>query len=76
MNYNPYGLKLFLSPELIAKSIDKKHPQVLLRRTESVVEKLLPCWMSLCLYDSIISMTGKPLFMLVKALKHQVEKGE
>lgn len=31
-------------------SIKKRHPKLLLRRSESVVEKMLTHWLSLCLY--------------------------
>lgn len=42
---------LQLLVNLIAKSVDSKCPQLMLRRTESVVEKMLANWMALCLYD-------------------------
>ena len=52
-----------------------KHPQLLLRRTESVVEKLLTNWMSLCMYKYINEVAGRSLFVLFSAIKHQIEKG-
>uniref|UniRef100_A0A672YLX3 Plexin-B1 n=1 Tax=Sphaeramia orbicularis TaxID=375764 RepID=A0A672YLX3_9TELE len=48
-----------------------KNPKLMLRRTETVVEKLLTNWMSICLYDS----AGESLYMLFRAIKHQVDKG-
>ncbi|KAG1679056.1 Plexin-B [Nymphon striatum] len=36
---------------LIDKSVGNKHPQLMLRRTESVVEKLLTNWMALCIIN-------------------------
>uniref|UniRef100_A0A8B9C8B6 Plexin-B1 n=1 Tax=Anser brachyrhynchus TaxID=132585 RepID=A0A8B9C8B6_9AVES len=50
-----------------------KNPKLMLRRTETVVEKLLTNWMSICLYafDSV----GEPLYMLFRGIKHQVDKG-
>lgn len=35
---------------LIDKSVGTKHPQLMLRRTESVVEKMLTNWMALSMY--------------------------
>jgi len=44
-------------------------------RTESVVEKLLTNWLSLCMYPYLKTHVNKSLFMLYKAIKHQTEKG-
>lgn len=44
-------------------------------RTESVAEKLLTNWLTLCMYDHLRDHSGKALFMLYKAIKHQTEKG-
>jgi len=44
-------------------------------RTESVVEKLLTNWLSLCMYPYLKTHINKSLFMLYKAIKHQTEKG-
>uniref|UniRef100_A0A3Q2G1F2 Plexin-B1 n=1 Tax=Cyprinodon variegatus TaxID=28743 RepID=A0A3Q2G1F2_CYPVA len=52
-----------------------KNPKLMLRRTESVVEKLLTNWMSICLYTFLRDSAGESLFMLFKAIKHQVDKG-
>ncbi|XP_063219217.1 plexin-B isoform X2 [Bacillus rossius redtenbacheri] len=60
---------------LIDKSVGTKHPQLMLRRTESVVEKMLTNWMALCMYNYLKDYAGSPLFLLFKAIKHQVEKG-
>ena len=49
MDYATDILKALLS-ELIDKSVEKKHPKLMLRRTESVVEKLLTNWLSICMY--------------------------
>uniref|UniRef100_A0A3Q2EE70 Plexin-B1 n=1 Tax=Cyprinodon variegatus TaxID=28743 RepID=A0A3Q2EE70_CYPVA len=51
-----------------------KNPKLMLR-TESVVEKLLTNWMSICLYTFLRDSAGESLFMLFKAIKHQVDKG-
>ena len=50
MDYATEILKALLN-ELIDKSVEKKHPKLMLRRTESVVEKLLTNWLSVCMYS-------------------------
>ncbi|CAH0562365.1 unnamed protein product [Brassicogethes aeneus] len=60
---------------LIDKSVNTKHPQLMLRRTESVVEKMLTNWMALCMYHYLKEYAGSSLFLLFKAIKHQIEKG-
>lgn len=60
---------------LIEKSVCNKHPQLMLRRTESVVEKMLTNWMALCMYYYLKDYAGSSLFLLFKAIKHQIEKG-
>uniref|UniRef100_A0A7N6A9K9 Plexin-B1 n=1 Tax=Anabas testudineus TaxID=64144 RepID=A0A7N6A9K9_ANATE len=52
-----------------------KNPKLMLRRTETVVEKLLTNWMSICLYTFLRDSAGEPLYMLFRAIKHQVDKG-
>lgn len=51
------------------------NPKLLLRRTESIVEKLLTNWMSICLYGFLRESVGQPLFLLVSALIQQISKG-
>ncbi|KAH9380916.1 hypothetical protein HPB48_008423 [Haemaphysalis longicornis] len=60
---------------LVEKYVGTKHPQLMLRRTESVVEKMLTNWMALCMYGYIKDHAGRSLFLLFSAIKHQVEKG-
>ncbi|XP_014294701.1 plexin-B isoform X1 [Halyomorpha halys] len=60
---------------LIQKSVATKHPQLMLRRTESVVEKMLTNWMALCMYKYLKEYAGSSLFLLYKAIKHQIQKG-
>lgn len=60
---------------LIDKCVASKHPQLMLRRTESVVEKMLTNWLALCMYSYLKDYAGSSLFLLYKAIKHQVEKG-
>jgi len=44
-------------------------------RSESVSEKLLTHWLSICLYHNLKDQTGSSLFILYKAIKIQVERG-
>lgn len=64
-----------LLQRLIDKSVASRHPQLMLRRTESVVEKMLTNWLALCMYKYLKDYAGSSLFLLYKAIKHQVEKG-
>uniref|UniRef100_A0A8C5M0F4 Plexin B2 n=1 Tax=Leptobrachium leishanense TaxID=445787 RepID=A0A8C5M0F4_9ANUR len=52
-----------------------KNPKLMLRRSETVVERMLSNWMSICLYQYLKDTAGEPLYKLFKAIKHQVEKG-
>ncbi|XP_067832233.1 plexin-B1-like [Heptranchias perlo] len=63
---------------LLSNLVDQyvaKNPKLMLRRTETVVEKLLTNWISLCLYSFLRESAGEPLYTLVRAIKHQVDKG-
>ncbi|XP_069375673.1 plexin-B2-like isoform X2 [Paralichthys olivaceus] len=61
--------------ELMDEHVMSKHPKLMLRRSETVVERMLCNWMSICLYQFLRDTAGEPLYKLFKALKHQVEKG-
>lgn len=50
-------------------------PKLMLRRTESVVEKLLTNWMSTCLYGFLRETVGEPLYLLVTTLNQRIHKG-
>uniref|UniRef100_A0A1A8KKJ8 Plexin b1a n=1 Tax=Nothobranchius kuhntae TaxID=321403 RepID=A0A1A8KKJ8_NOTKU len=52
-----------------------KNPKLMLRRTESVVEKLLTNWMSICLFTFLRESAGESFYTLFRAIKHQVDKG-
>ncbi|XP_077458913.1 plexin-B1 isoform X4 [Stigmatopora argus] len=52
-----------------------KNPKLMLRRTETVVEKLLTNWISISLYAFLRDSAGECLYMLFRAIKHQVDKG-
>ncbi|KAG1655459.1 Plexin-A4 [Nymphon striatum] len=65
-----------LLAELIEKCLDgKSHPKLLLRRTESVAEKMLSAWFTFLLYKFLKECAGEPLFLLYRAIKQQVDKG-
>lgn len=64
---------LFL--ELMEQYVEAKNPKLMLRRSETVVERMLSNWMSICLYQYLKDSAGEPLYKLFKAIKHQVEKG-
>ena len=53
----------------------KSHPKLLLRRTESVAEKMLSSWFTFLLYKFLHECAGEPLYMLYRAIKHQIDKG-
>ncbi|CAB4053906.1 PLXNA [Lepeophtheirus salmonis] len=75
MEYCTDILKTLLS-DLIEKCIEgKSHPKLLLRRTESVAEKMLSSWFTFLLYKFLHECAGDPLYMLYCAIKHQVDKG-
>ncbi len=62
--------------ELIEKLIDtKNNPKILLRRNESVAEKMLTNWFAFLLYDFIHNCAGTPLYILFLSIKQQIYKG-
>ncbi|KAK2509507.1 hypothetical protein MC885_005673 [Smutsia gigantea] len=63
-----------LLTDLVAQCV-ARNPKLMLRRTETVVEKLLTNWMSICLYTFVRDAVGEPLYMLFRGIKHQVDKG-
>ena len=52
MDYTTHILKQLLG-QLIDKSLVRQHSKMLLRRTDSVGEKLLTNWLAICLYRHI-----------------------
>jgi hypothetical protein len=68
-------LKTLLS-ELIERCAEgRQHPKLLLRRTESVAEKMLSSWFTFLLHKFLKENAGEPLYLLYRAIKFQVEKG-
>ncbi|MBN3302109.1 PLXD1 protein, partial [Amia calva] len=64
--------------DLLVDLIDasaSKNPKLMLRRTESVVEKMLTNWMSICMYSYLKETVGEPFFLLLCAMKQQINKG-
>uniref|UniRef100_A0A8D8Y476 Plexin-A4 n=2 Tax=Cacopsylla melanoneura TaxID=428564 RepID=A0A8D8Y476_9HEMI len=75
MEYCTDILKTLLA-ELIEKCMEgKSHPKLLLRRTESVAEKMLSSWFTFLLYKFLRECAGEPLYLLFRAMKQQVDKG-
>uniref|UniRef100_UPI00358EBDEE plexin-A1-like isoform X1 n=1 Tax=Myxine glutinosa TaxID=7769 RepID=UPI00358EBDEE len=65
-----------LLADLIARNLESKsHPKLLLRRTESVAEKMLTNWFTFLLFRFLKQRAGEPLFKLYCAMKQQMEKG-
>jgi hypothetical protein len=72
MEYCTDILKTLLA-DLIERCMEgKSHPKLLLRRTESVAEKMLSAWFTFLLYKFLHECAGEPLYMLYQAIKHQV----
>uniref|UniRef100_A0A8C8FBT0 Plexin-A2 n=1 Tax=Oncorhynchus tshawytscha TaxID=74940 RepID=A0A8C8FBT0_ONCTS len=75
LEYATDVLKHLLS-DLIERNLESKnHPKLLLRRTESVAEKMLTNWFAFLLHKFLKECAGEPLFMLYCAIKQQMEKG-
>ena len=74
MDYFSEILRLLLLRQ-IDRALRSRHPQLMLRRTETVVEKLLTNWLALCMHSQLEQRAGASLFLLYKAIKCQVEKG-
>ncbi|XP_043223857.1 plexin-A2-like isoform X2 [Amphibalanus amphitrite] len=76
MEYSTDILKTLLN-ELIEKCTEGNgsHPKLLLRRTESVAEKMLSAWFTFLLYKFLRECAGEPLYLLYRAIKQQVDKG-
>ncbi|XP_065668507.1 plexin A3 isoform X6 [Hydra vulgaris] len=60
--------------DLIQKASNGKHPKLLLRRTESVAEKLLTNWLAYTLHDFLEGHVGQKLFKLFSAINIHLEK--
>lgn len=65
-----------LLADLIHKTVEtKNNPKILLRRNESVAEKMLANWFTFLLYDFIHNCAGTPLYILFLSIKQQIYKG-
>ena len=75
MEYCTDILKTLLA-DLIERCMEgKSHPKLLLRRTESVGEKMLSSWFTFLLYKFLKECAGEPLYLIYRAIKQQVDKG-
>ncbi|XP_066490402.1 plexin-C1 [Tiliqua scincoides] len=63
-----------LTKDLMDQSSNTQ-PKLLLRRTESVVEKLLTNWMSVCLSGFLRETVGEPFYLLVTTLNQRISRG-
>ncbi|XGW30401.1 hypothetical protein V3C99_009406, partial [Haemonchus contortus] len=59
----------------IAKSVHAGCGDILFRKSDSVVEKMVSKWLAICLYDSISQYQAHKYSTLFKALKYQTERG-
>lgn len=60
---------------LLASPSTRKHPKLALRRTESIAEKFVSCWLAQELYPHITTKVAQPLWELLQALRVQSQKG-
>eukprot|EP00040_Diaphanoeca_grandis_P021904 m.117124 g.117124 ORF g.117124 m.117124 type:complete len:2112 (-) comp28558_c0_seq1:102-6437(-) len=67
-------LRALLSQVLLLPST-KKNPKLVMRRTESIAEKFVSCWLAQELYPWLTEKVGEPLYELLQALRVQSEKG-
>nr|XP_009672895.1 PREDICTED: plexin-C1 [Struthio camelus australis] len=63
-----------LTKDLMEQSSNVQ-PKLLLRQTETVVEKLLTNWMSVCLSGFLRETIGEPFYSLVTTLNQRINKG-
>lgn len=54
---------------------DDNQSHLMLRKTDSVVEKMLTNWLALNMYDYFYGDAGQSLYMMFEALKGQLERG-
>lgn len=48
---------------------------LMLRRTESIVEKMLTNWLAINMHDSLHGEAGRALYMMFEALRYQLDRG-
>nr|WCB56972.1 plexin 1 [Salpingoeca rosetta] len=53
----------------------RRDPRLMLRRTESVAEKLLTAWLTTGMHDAVLRDAARPLYNLTQALKIYAWKG-
>eukprot|EP00038_Savillea_parva_P022608 m.38083 g.38083 ORF g.38083 m.38083 type:complete len:2096 (+) comp5614_c0_seq1:192-6479(+) len=70
-----YRIMVVLMSQFLASREARKNPKLVLRRTESIAEKYVSCWMSREMYQPLVDSVGKSLYTLVQALRIQAEKG-
>nr|XP_054752179.1 plexin-B1-like [Lytechinus pictus] len=68
-------LKRLLESQISEAADTGRQLKSLFRRTETIVEKLLANWLSLCMYHYLKKNVAKELYLLYQSIKIQVEKG-
>nr|XP_046918711.1 plexin-B-like [Dermatophagoides farinae] len=75
MEYSFDIMRQLLS-QLIDRFATNKHSTLeLIKCNETIVEKMLIDWLSICLYKYAREVSSGPLFLLFSAIKHQIDKG-
>eukprot|EP00057_Strongylocentrotus_purpuratus_P019822 XP_011674296.1 PREDICTED: plexin-B1-like isoform X2 [Strongylocentrotus purpuratus] len=64
-----------LLEESIEEGAESGRARSLFRRTETIVEKLLSNWISICMYQYLKRQVAESLYLLYQSIKMQVEKG-
>lgn len=72
-----YGFRIMavLMNQLLLNRETRKNPKLVLRRTESIAEKYMSCWMAREMYPHLVDPVGKSMYTLFQALRIQAEKG-
>lgn len=72
-----YGFEVLcaLMDQLLASKEARRNPKLVLRRTDTIAEKYVSCWLAREMYPYVVQHVGKPLCTLLQALKVQSDKG-
>ncbi|XP_064606083.1 plexin-B2-like [Liolophura sinensis] len=64
-----------LFKEHVSRAVERKQQKQIMRRNETIVEKMISNWLSLCMYDNMKNHTGSSLYMLYKATEMLTDYG-
>eukprot|EP00041_Stephanoeca_diplocostata_P035003 m.1216799 g.1216799 ORF g.1216799 m.1216799 type:complete len:2198 (+) comp24615_c0_seq1:290-6883(+) len=72
-----YGFEVLcvLMDQLLSSKETRRNPKLVLRRTDTIAEKYVSCWLAREMYPHVVQHVGKPLCTLLQALKVQSDKG-